>query len=224
MLNHITVFVQARTSSKRFPRKVLRKIGKLSVLEHVTKNLRKSKLKDIVVLTSLSKSDDAIIKICQKNKLKYFRGELNNVSNRYYAALKNYKPPFFARISADSPFISPEVINLMLNEVDIKYDIVTNTYKRSFPKGQSVEIIKTKTYRENIKNFVKKDLEHVTSYFYRNKIKFKIKNVSSRKNLSKVNLSIDNKIDYERAKFIYKKLFNNKLEEILNLYFQYEKN
>ena len=118
----------------------------------------------------------------------------------------------------------------MINKLSKKaisgnYDIVTNTFKRSYPKGQSIEILKNNVYLKNYLKFKKRDLEHVTTYFYRNKKNFNICNVSNKKNYKLINLSIDNKLDYERAIFISKKLKNNhKLNKIIKLYFQYEKN
>ena len=58
-----------------------------------------------------------------------------------------------------------------------KYDIITNVaYPRTFPQGQSVEIIKSFNIKKNLKNFSKLDKEHVTKYFYDNSNKFLIKN------------------------------------------------
>ena len=51
-------FVQARYSSKRLRGKVLKKFGKLTLLEILIKRLRKSKKIDqIIVLTSKSNED-----------------------------------------------------------------------------------------------------------------------------------------------------------------------
>ena len=50
------------------------------------------------------------------------------------------------------------------------FDIVTNCEERTFPKGQSVEILKSKLLLNHYKNFKKKCyLEHLTSYFYSKK-------------------------------------------------------
>ena len=76
-----------------------------------------------------------------------------------------------------------------------KYDIVTNVFPRTFPKGQSVEIIKTSILKRYSENFTKADREHVTKYFYNNSNKFKVKNFTFEKKVKIVNLSVDTRKD-----------------------------
>lgn len=82
---------------------------------------------------------------------------------------------------------------------------MTNTSPKTFPRGQSIEIIKSSFFKQNFKNIKnKKDLEHVTTYFYRNKKNFRIKNIYSKKNLSHLNLCVDDKNDLNKARAISK--------------------
>ena len=61
-------FIQARYSSKRLRGKVLKKFGKISLLEILLKRLKKSKkISKIIVLTSNSNQDKKIISLCKKN-------------------------------------------------------------------------------------------------------------------------------------------------------------
>ena len=76
-----------------------------------------------------------------------------------------------------------------------KFDILTNTFPRTFPKGLSVEIINTSTFKKYYKEFNKIEKEHITSFFYNNFKRFIIKNYKSKKNLSNINLSVDTKKD-----------------------------
>ena len=53
--------------------------------------------------------------------------------------------------------------------VDKDIDIITNVKPRSFPKGQSVEVVNCKTFLSHYKKLsAEEDLEHVTRYFYKN--------------------------------------------------------
>ena len=78
---------------------------------------------------------------------------------------------FFFRISGLNSFIlfitSVILFSLTSSTAEFKslrkYDIVTNVCPRSFPKGQSVEIISSKVYRENFKSF---------NYFHRKFVVF----------------------------------------------------
>ena len=75
--------VQARTSSKRFKNKVLFPIYGKPLIEHVIFRIKKSLLiKNIIVATSNNKEDDKLVNFLKKIKIKFYRGDLNNVALR----------------------------------------------------------------------------------------------------------------------------------------------
>ena len=88
-----------------------------------------------------------------------------------------------------------------------KYQIVTNCFKKTYPKGQSVEIISKKCFIDNFKYFKKKHQEHVTNFFYENSSKFKIKNFFLKSNMRHIGLSIDTISDFKKIKKILSKKF-----------------
>ena len=189
--------IQARSSSKRFKNKVLHLIYGIPLIQHVISRVKKSnKVSKLVVSSSLEKSDDNLIFYLKKNKIKFFRGDLKNVAFRLYETAKANKAKFFVRISGDSPLIDPKLIDKAIRiSQKKKYDIVTNVFPRTFPKGQSVEIIKTSILKRYSKNFTKADREHVTKYFYNNSNKFKVKNFTFKEKSKIVNLSVDTRKD-----------------------------
>ena len=66
------ILVQARTNSKRFPRKVLHEIQGKPLILHVIEKLKKSNFKnEIVVSTSINKSDNELIALLKKIKLNF---------------------------------------------------------------------------------------------------------------------------------------------------------
>ena len=201
-------FIQARYSSKRLRGKVLKKFGKLTLLEILIKRLNKrKKIDEIIVLTSKSIEDKKIINLCKKKKFKYFSGSLQNVFSRFQQAIKKFRPKKIIRICADSPLIDWRIIDKMIdisNNNDF-YDVISNVKIRTFPKGQSVEILNPKIF--NLKNNLlsKDQKEHVTKYFYLNK-KYKIKNVKNKIKYNKLNLSVDDYSDYIKISRLVKKL------------------
>ncbi len=195
------LIIQARTSSKRFPNKVLYKLNQKPIIVHVIDRLKKSLFKNtIVVSTSKNKSDDILVKILKKKNVKVFRGSLNNVAERLLKTANKYKKKIFVRVSADSPLIDVRILDKLINIFKKKkfrnHDIITNVFPKTFPKGMSFEIIKSSIIKENIKHMNKYEKEHVTAYFYKNSDNFKIKNLF---NYNKVeyskNLAIDRKSD-----------------------------
>lgn len=191
--------IQARTSSKRFNNKILFPIYGTPLIGHVVKKLRKSKkIKQIIVATSNHKTDNKLVKYLKKEKIKFFKGDLNNVARRLYKLAQIKKAKYFVRISGDSPLIDYKLVDEAL-EILYKnkkeYDLVTNVFPRTFPRGQSVEIIKTETLGKNLKKFSKLEQEHVTVYFYKNYKNYLIKNFTFKNKTKIMKLSIDTKKD-----------------------------
>lgn len=193
------VLIQARLSSKRFPNKALYKIKELPLIIHQINRIKNSKnIKEIIVATSIEKSDNELCLLLKKNKIKFYRGNLNNVAFRLYKTAKKYRAKYFVRISGDSPLIDYKIINLAQKELkkNPKVDIVTNVFPRSFPSGQSVEIIRTKLlklYNPMMNSYEK---EHVTTFFYKRSDKFKIKNFKNT-NPKMYDKSIKFSVDYK---------------------------
>ena len=214
----LIVIIQARTNSKRFNNKVLYKIYNKPIVWHVVSKIKKSKnVKKIIVATSSNKTDDKLVKYLAKIKINYYRGSLTNVAKRLCDAAEKNKAKFFMRISADSPLIDPVIIDKAIEIFKSQkkhYDIVTNVFPRSYPKGQSVEIIKTSKLRYFLNKFNKEQKEHVTKYFYKNYKNFIIKNFMSDKSKTKIKLAIDTKNDLKLIlkKFKKKKFINFSLK------------
>ena len=79
--------IQARSSSKRFPKKIFRKIKKRTLIEMVIRRLKKvKKIKKIIVATSNKPSDDKLANYLKKKKINLYRGKLNDVTDRLYNA------------------------------------------------------------------------------------------------------------------------------------------
>ena len=205
--------IQARSNSKRFKNKVLHLIHGVPLIQHVINRVKRSKkIKKIIVASSLKKNDDNLISYLKKNKINFFRGDLENVAMRLYKTAKKNKAKFFVRISGDSPLIDPKLIDkaIKMSKGVKNYDIITNLFPRTFPKGQSVEVIKTSILKKYSKSFSKLDKEHVTKYFYDNSNYFRIKNFKFNSKHKTMKLSIDTKKDLKDIlnKFNKKKFKN----------------
>jgi spore coat polysaccharide biosynthesis protein SpsF len=202
--------IQARCNSKRFKNKILFLINNLPLIIHVYLRVKKSTfIKKVVIATSKNKTDDKLIEILQKFKIKYFRGDLKNVAKRLYKVAELNKVKYFMRINGDSPLIDYKTIDRafrIFKNRNKDYDLITNVFPRTFPKGQSVEIIKTLALKKNLDYFSKTDEEHVTKYFYKNYKKFQIKNFKLKGKKKDIDQSIDTKKDLE---YVLKKFENN---------------
>ena len=142
----ITAIVQARTNSTRLPKKVLLKLGSMTVLEQVVRRIKKSKLiKEVIIATTTDKSDDIIANLCHRKKIKFFRGDMNNVLDRYYQAAKHFNLKHICRITSDCPLIDPDIIDLVANRyLQTGVDYISNSRPEStYPDGLDLEIFET---------------------------------------------------------------------------------
>ena len=218
--------IQARMGSKRLPGKVLMKIGKDNILNKIILSVKKViGISDIIIATTLNREDNKIINYCKKNKINYFRGSTSNVASRFYKILTLKDSKYFIRLNADSPFLDYRIIKKLISKIkDNNFDIITNVLKKSFPKGQSVEILKKEIYIKHYKKINNKyDKEHVTSYFYKNKKKFKIYNYFNRQNFSNINLSIDTIKDLKKIRNISARIKNKNFnwKNLVSIYLKY---
>jgi spore coat polysaccharide biosynthesis protein SpsF len=203
----IGCLIFARYNSKRLRGKVLKKIGKKTLLEiiYLRSRLVFSK-KKIVIATTKSKSDDPIVEFCKINNIQFFRGNSNNLIKRSIECCKKYKFTSFARICGDRPIFDYLLLKKMLKIYkNNKYDLVTNCYPKTFASGLTNEIVSYKALIEinKKKNLSKEHKEHMINYIYKNPNNFNILNIKSKfKNkLNKLDFSINKKID---IKFIFK--------------------
>ena len=186
------IIIQARMSSQRLPGKVLKLMGKQPLIQYLIDRVQQTN-RPWVLATSDQIQDQALQDFCQKNQYPFFRGSLENVAERFLRAAEGQNWDAFVRISGDSPFLDPELIETVIDLFQQNnVDLATNVFPRSFPKGQSVEVISTSILRNNLKKMnLSEYIEHVTPYFYHNHHSFKIVNLLSDFNCSEQQLSVD---------------------------------
>ena len=202
------VIVQARMSSQRLPDKVLTKVNGKPLLQYLLERLTHcSSIDQIVVATSEDKSDDPIAVFCHEYGALCFRGPLQNVAKRFYMTLDEYNLDVFVRVCGDSPMLDQKLIDQGVKLFKKGYDLVTNILPRTFPSGQCVEVVNTKTFKNSFGSFITPDeLEHVTQYFYSNPDQFKFHNFLSGGDYKNVLLVVDTKEDLDRFSKIISKM------------------
>jgi spore coat polysaccharide biosynthesis protein SpsF (cytidylyltransferase family) len=208
----IGIIALTRMSSSRLPGKALKDIGGRPLLGRVIDRLRCAATDldcTLIVATSEEPEDDAIAEFCRSEIVKTYRGSLHDVAGRALSAATHSGLDYFIRISADSPFMSPDVIGLAASIVSSEEpDLTTNIFPRTYPPGVTVEVVKTSTFRKLLENPTTEDeREHVTKAFYNRPQGFKIVNFTAPEgDLSAINLTVDTHDDLRKARWIYSKL------------------
>lgn len=220
----MAIIIFARLNSKRLPKKVLQKIRSKPLLLLIVDRIRtKSKFKlPIIVATSHNKSDDEIDNFCKKYKIKIFRGDLSNVYKRSLDCFNKYNLKSFVRVCADRPFFDVSLMDQMIDKfINSKFDIISNQYPRTYPKGLGCEVAKTNIFFEIKKSELLKNYkEHIFNYFYKNAKRYKIYNFSLSKRYSKLknkDFSINNNKDLLKINNIYNKYTKTKYIDLLKI-------
>ena len=217
------IIIQARVGSKRFPEKILKKINNKTILETVIARLKKTTLKhNIIVATSKLKRDNVISKLCNKNKVKCFKGSELDLVKRYYECVNKYKISNIIRITSDCPLVDPKLINKFYKKND--YDYVSNTTPpkiSTYPDGSDIEIFSSRIlFLTNKKCQNKLDREHLTNYMWQKNI-YKTYTFKMRKNNSNFRYSIDYKTDLKAINYIFQILEKKKkfgyMDEVINI-------
>lgn len=168
---HIGAVILCRYDSTRMPGKVLAMIKGKEALAYIYERVCLALPREqIVVATSDESSDEPIVAFCKQNSIQFFRGSKEDVSSRILSCAQHYHFDYLIRICGDNLFIDPKLIHMGISCLaERPYDFVSNVNRRTFPYGQSVEIIKRDFYEKQITRFDRKFYrEHVTSYLYEN--------------------------------------------------------
>jgi len=169
----VIAVIQGRMSSSRLPGKVLLPIGDEAMLDRVIQRVGQAKtVSKIVVATSTDPSDDLIEDHCADLGVACFRGSLHDVLDRFYQACAPLAPKLVVRVTADCPFIDPDLIDQAVNTaIEGGYDFVANRlpppYQRTYPIGLDVEVCEFKALEIAWKNADETYFrEHVMPYLY----------------------------------------------------------
>lgn len=217
--------VQARCSSSRLPGKVLRPVNGQPVLDYLMQRLARCReLSDIVLATSVEPGDDALESYAGQRRIGCVRGSLEDVAARFRLVLQSARAPAFVRINGDSPLLDPALVDravTMFREGGA--DLVTNVQTRSFPKGQSVEVLDAASFIATSGAYVSaSDREHVTPFYYANASRFRIRNFSSPRALGDMRMAVDTQEDLDRLQAVLTRMdrphCDYGLDELVSLY------
>jgi len=223
------IVIQARLGSKRLPNKMLLPFyeskGVLElVIEELVENFNNL---PIIVATTDNPEDDAIIKLCLKHKVNYYRGSETDVLGRFIDVANKFSLKKIIRVCADNPFLSMEYLHILIHNFS-KSDAdylsfqtsknipVIRTHYGFWAEGVTLEALK-KIQRNTNKAIY---LEHVTNFIYENSADFKIEftNIDYfiEKN-SSIRMTLDTFDDYLLLKEIYSQFFLLELRTLKSL-------
>jgi spore coat polysaccharide biosynthesis protein SpsF len=168
--------------STRLPGKVLRDIAGEPMLWRVVERTRRATaVYGVIVATTTEPADDVLAEFCRERQIPCFRGDENNVLDRYYRAALQAHADAVVRITSDCPLIDPEVVDRVVHAfLAGDYDYASNCLRRTYPRGLDTEIMTfralDRAWREATLPY---ERAHVTPYLYETPGRFKLLSVTA---------------------------------------------
>jgi len=220
----VLAILQARTTSTRLPGKVLKKILGKPMLELQLERMRRAECYDeLIVATSNQPSDDEIAHLCSSLHIGCFRGNLEDVLDRYQRATMQYEARHIVRMTADCPAVEPWLMDATIaSHLKTGNDYTCASSESGWPDGLDVEVMRRETlemaYREAK---APQDREHVTPFIKRHPEKFRLGYLAAPGDYSNQRWTVDTPEDFSFITRIYEALYPDNpqfgMQDILQL-------
>ena len=167
----IVAIIEARMSSSRLPGKVLMEAAKKPMLEHLVNRLKfVASLDEIIIATTINKSDDILENFSKNMNISCYRGSENDVMSRVIEAADSVCTDIVVGITGDCPVIDPQLIEQTIQLFKINNaDYVANAHVRTYPDGMDTQVYKLDILKQSAAMTNDKlDREHVTLHIRNN--------------------------------------------------------
>ena len=218
----VLAIVQARCSSSRLPGKVIKELaGKPMIVQELDRLSRSKMIDKIVLATSTEDSDDPLEKALSGTGIEVFRGNLDDVLDRYYQCAKQYQPKHVVRITGDCPVIDWRLVDEIIDKHIAHGNDYTVT-SEEFPDGLDTEVMRFSVLEKAWeKARMLSEREHVTLYIRNHKEDFNTEEISCVRKLDYMRWTVDEPRDFAFVEKIYDGLYEDNpdfsMEDILLL-------
>jgi spore coat polysaccharide biosynthesis protein SpsF len=192
--------IQARMGSTRLPGKALIDLDGLSMLARVVDRTRRARTVDrVIVATTTKRQDDCLVEHARGLSVDVYRGDEDDVLDRYYQAAMHHGLDIVVRITADCPLLDPgladDVVRLLLDGAP-RVDYAANTITRTYPRGLDVEAVPITTLERVWREATSEhERAHVFPYVYEHPEKFSIAGVADTVDRSGMRWTVDTEED-----------------------------
>lgn len=205
----VQAIVQARAGSTRLPGKIFLKIGPKAILEWVIQRLQASaRVERIVVATTVNPEDDQTESMAGSLGVPVFRGEQDDVLDRFYRALAAFPADTIVRATADNPLVDTATLDMMIeSHVAGGYDHTGGG--GVIPPGLTGEVVSSSAIKVAWgQSMEKPHREHVTPYIYTHPEMFRLYSIPASPAISGRNyrLTVDTPDDLRLMREVYGQL------------------
>lgn len=194
--------IQARMSSSRFPGKVLARLAGLPLIVFMVERVRQARLVDaMVVATSTDASDHPLAEELAKHGVACFRGNLNDVLDRFVQCARSANADHVVRLTGDCPLMDADLIDRGLSELakgDVDY--VSNVAPPTYPDGLDVECFTMRALETAWQHAkLPSEREHVTPYLRSGAPGIRVRNWSGTADYSALRWTVDHPDDLQHV-------------------------
>ena len=207
---NVLAIVQARCSSSRLPGKVMKELAGKPMIIHELERLSRSKMiNKIVLATSTESNDDPLAKLVTETGLTVYRGNLDDVLDRYYRCAKEYQPMNVVRITGDCPVIDWRLVDKVI-KAHIEHGNDYTCLSEEYPDGLDTEVMKFSTLEEAWgKAKLLSEREHVTLYLRNHENDFKTEFIHGTENLESMRWTVDEQQDFMFITQVFAELYSS---------------
>jgi spore coat polysaccharide biosynthesis protein SpsF (cytidylyltransferase family) len=195
--------------SERLPGKVLLDIEGQTMLERVIRRVQRAKsIDEIVVATTERPADAAVVGEAEKAGVSVTRGSEDDVLDRFRKAAVESGAATIVRVSADSPFVDPEVTDMVVDAfMSQDVDYASNKLDPAFPLGLDVEAFSRSalesTWEEAAEPY---ERSHVTVRMYSSPGTLRLLPVTTTPDRHDWRWTVDTAEDLEFARQVFRRL------------------
>lgn len=207
----VVAILQARMSSTRLPGKVLSDLaGAPMILRQVERVRRAKGIDRLVVATSTDPSDDPLAELLEAAGVDVHRGPLDDVLDRFIAALDAFPAEHVVRLTGDCPLIDPEIIDatIKLHLASGADYTISRVDPVGFPKGQDVEVVTAEALRRADElAATPEEHEHVTWGIARHPERYRAARLTAPVDEGTVRWTVDRPDDLDFVRAVFEALY-----------------
>jgi len=132
------IIIQARTTSSRFPSKVIAPLCGKPLLDHMIKTCKSTSIPYCIAIP-VNHSNDAFAQWCKERDYNFFRGSEDDCTDRFLRCAEDQKYDTIVRVCADAPLIQRD---------DITEAISRFTKTSRFTEGNMCQVFSTEMLRD----------------------------------------------------------------------------
>ncbi len=204
----VVAVIACRVDSARMFAKPMQLVGKYTILEHLLNQIKTSYMIDEIVLAiSENPGNEIFIDFAKKQKIKFIRGDDEDVLKRLIDGAKYVNADIIFRITSENPYIFWNGIDhLIKNHISGKHDL---SFYEKIPLGAYFEVINLKALETSHRKGKRKHRSELcTLYINEHKNQFKINHLAPEKSLQRpeIRLTVDSPQDLWVARIIHEQL------------------